>query len=65
MSNSPMRFGRETRRFAAERGHKGSSIVKLITRRAMDWVALRNDLLGDDNSAAPKMMDPDDALRDL
>ena len=52
-----MRSRRETRWLAAERERKGSRINKLITRLAMKRVALRNDLIGDDYSAAFEMME--------
>ena len=63
MSNSPMCSGRETRSVAAERGQKGSRTEKLITCWVVNWVALRNDLISDDYSAAFEMMDSDDVLR--
>ena len=57
VSNSP-------RALAAERERKGSRMEKkLITCWAMNRVALRNDLIGDDYSAVVEMMDSDDALR--
>ena len=54
-----------TRRLAAERGHKVSRMRVLITRCAVNRVALRNDLIGDDYSAAVEMIDPDGALGGL
>ena len=54
-----------TRRLAAERGHKVPRMRELITRCAVNRVALRNDLIGDDYSAVVEMMDPDDALEGL
>ena len=64
VSNSPMRSGQELRSLATERGHKGSRIEKnMITRCAMNRVALLNDLIGDDYSVAVGIMDSDDALR--
>ena len=55
-----MRSGQETRRLAAERGH---NMKKLITRCAENRVALNNNLIGDNYSAAVETMDFDDALR--
>ena len=54
-----------TRRLAAERGHKVVRMRELITRCAVNRVALRNDLIGDNYSAAVEMIDPDGALRGL
>ena len=54
-----------TRRLAAERGHKVLRMRKLITRCTVNLMALRNDLIGDDYSAAVEMTDPDGALRGL
>ena len=55
-----MRSGREIGSLAAERGHKESSMKKLIIHCA---TALRNDLIDDDYLAAVEMIDFDDALR--
>ena len=54
-----------TRRLAAERGHKVLRMKKLITRCTVNLMVLRNDLIGNDYSAAVEMMDPGGALRGL
>ena len=58
-------FWTRTRRLAAERGHKVLRMRKLITRCTVNLMALRNDLIGDDYSAAVEMIDLDGALRGL